>query len=167
MMVCGVATGAMFGAKVLGIPGAILGGVIGFVVGHVVGKLPDVLSTRWLLRKLWRSSNEELWRTVNLGFWNFTQSFALLALAGRNQDVRGQLPRIITMLEADDELTRVYGWDALRLVFNDETKLIGDYNPRGPTADCRARVAAFRQKMQEAPTPIRHGMKHEMSTLQN
>jgi hypothetical protein len=152
MMGGGVAAGAMFGAKVYGIPGGILGGVIGLVLGHVVGKLPDVLSTRWLLRKLWRSSNEELWRTVNLGFWNFTQTFALLTLAGRNQDVRTQLPRIISMLEADDELTRVYGWDALCLVFDNETYAIGEYDPRASKEVCRSKVATLRQKMVEAPT---------------
>jgi hypothetical protein len=104
------------------------------------------------LRKLWRSSNEELWRTVNLGFWNFTQTFALLTLAGRNQDVRTQLPRIITMLEADEELTRVYGWDALRLVFDNETKVIGEYDPRASTEVCRSKVAVLRQKIEESPT---------------
>jgi hypothetical protein len=89
---------------------------------------------------------------INLGFWNFTQTFALLTLAGRNQDVRSQLPRIIAMLEADEELTRVYGWDALRLVFDKETKLMGEYDPRATTEECRSKVIALRQKMDETPT---------------
>lgn len=153
MMIGGSAAGALWGAKGFGVSGGVVGGVLGLVVGHVVGKLPDVLSTRWLLRKLWRTSDDELWRIVNLGFWNFTQTFVLLTLAGRNHDVRSQLPRIITMLESDKELTRVYGWDALRLVFDKETKLIGEYNPRESTALCRAKVNDLKQKMEEAPTP--------------
>lgn len=146
-------TGVIFGAQMFGVIGSIVGGVIGFVVGHVVGKLPDVLSTKWLLRKLWRSSNDELWRTVNLRFWTFTQTFALLTLAGRNQDVRPQLPRVIGMLEADDQLTRVYGWDALRLVFDNEAGAIGEYDPRAPTEACRMKVADLRQKMAEKCQP--------------
>ena len=149
IVVGGTVTGAVCGGQAFGLLGSIVGGVIGLVVGHVVGKLPDVLSTRWLLRKLWRSSDDELWRTVNLGFWNFTQTFALLTLAGRNQDVRTQLPRVIDMLEADDQLTRVYGWDALRLVFDNEANAMGDYDPRASTEACRSKVADLRQKMAE------------------
>ena len=149
MLIAGTVTGVVCGAQAFGVLGAIGGGVIGLVVGHVLGKLPDQLSTKWLLRKLWRSSNDELWRTVNLGFWNFTQTFALLTLAGRSQDVRTQLPRVIGMLEADDQLTRVYGWDALRLVFDDEADAIGEYDPRAPAEACRMKVADLRQKMAE------------------
>jgi hypothetical protein len=149
--VCG-ALGGSFGAKFLGVAGGIVGGLIGVVIGHVVGSLPVWLSTRLFFRKIRRSSDEELWKIVNLEFWNFSQTLALLQLAGRNQDVRGQLPRIIGMLEADDELTRIYGWDALRLVFDNETKAIGDYNPRDPLDQCRAKVTVLRQKMKDAPT---------------
>ncbi|HWQ92536.1 MAG TPA: hypothetical protein VN673_12760 [Clostridia bacterium] len=153
MLVGSTVAGVVCGAQAFGVLGSIIGGVIGLVVGHVLGKLPDVLSTKWLLRKLWRSSDEELWSTVNLGFWNFTQTFALLTLAGRNQDVRTQLPRIIGMLEADDQLTRVYGWDALRLVFDAEANAMGEYDPRASTEACRLRVADLRQKMAERCQP--------------
>lgn len=153
MLVGGTVTGVVCGGQAFGVLGNIVGGVIGLVVGHVVGKLPDVLSTKWLLRKLWRSSDAELWRTVDLGFWNFTQTFALLTLAGRNQDVRTQLPRVIGMLEADDQLTRVYGWDALRLVFDNEANAMGGYDPRASTEACRLKVADLRQKMAEKCQP--------------
>jgi hypothetical protein len=153
MLVVGTVTGAVCGGQAFGILGSIVCGVIGLVIGHVVGKMPDVLGTKWLLRKLSRSSDEELWRTVNLGFWNFTQTFALLTLAGRNQDVRTQLPRVIGMLEADDRLTRVYGWDALRLVFDNEANAMGEYDPRASTEACRLKVADLRQRMAERCQP--------------
>lgn len=72
------------------------------------------------------------------------ESTALLNLSARAEDVRCELPRILAMLESDDVLTRRYGWDALRLVFNDETRLIGDYDPRASTDDCQTRTAALR-----------------------
>jgi hypothetical protein len=153
MLVGGTVAGVVCGAHAFGVFGSIAGGVIGLVAGHVVGKLPDVLSTKWLLRKLWRSSNDELWRTVDLGFWNFTQTFALLTLAGRKQDVRTRLPRVIAMLEADDQLTRVYGWDALRLVFDNEAGAMGEYDPRARTEACRSKVADLRKKMAERCQP--------------
>ena len=152
-LVVGTVTGVVCGGQAFGVLGSIVGGVIGLVVGHVVGKLPDVLSTKWLLRKLWRSSNDELWRIVNLRFWNFAQTFALLTLAGRNQDIRTQLPRVIDMLEADDQLTRVYGWDALRLVFDNEANAMGEYDPRASTGACRLKVADLRQRMAERCQP--------------
>jgi len=51
------------------------------------------------------------------------------------------------MLESDDELTRVYGWDALRLVFNKETQIVGEYNPRASSEDCRSKVATLKATM--------------------
>lgn len=153
MLVGGAATGVVCGAHAFGVAGGIIGGAIGLALGHVVGKLPEVLSTRWLFRSIARSSDEELWKTVNLGFWNFTQTLALLQLAGRNKDVQTQLPRIIEMLGADDELTRVYGWDALRLVFTNEAAAIRDYTPRAPAKECRLKVVELRQTMEKMCQP--------------
>ena len=72
---------------------------------------------------------------------------ALLNLAARNEEVRNELPRILAMLESESVLTRRFGWDALRIVFDDETRLIGDYNPRASAVDCRRLVADLRGKI--------------------
>ncbi|MEW6366383.1 MAG: hypothetical protein AB1714_17295 [Acidobacteriota bacterium] len=44
----------------------------------------------------------------------------------------------------DVQLTRVYGWDALRLVYPKETRMMDGYDPRGSTEDCRSRTATLR-----------------------
>jgi hypothetical protein len=146
-VVTGAMTGGGLGLNLFGIGGAIAGGIVGAALGHVVGVVPDWLSTRLMFRHIRRSSDEKLWQIVNLGFWNFYQTLALLQLAARGQNVRGQLPRIVQMLESDDQLERVYGWDALRLVFPAETEMAGDYNPRAAAEDCRNRIATLKASL--------------------
>jgi len=143
-IVAGVVTGGAVGWSHCGFWGGVVGGLVGGVMGHVVGVTPDWLSTRFMFRHIARSSDEGLWKIVNLGFWNFYQTMALLQLAARGQDVRTQLPRIVKMLESDDELERVYGWDALRIVFPEETKMAADYDPRAAAADCRNKIARLK-----------------------
>ena len=48
------------------------------------------------------------------------------------------------MLESDEHLQRVYGWDALRLVFPEETKMAADYDPRAAPDDCRDKIAKLK-----------------------
>ncbi len=144
-VVAGGMTGAGFGSDLLGTWGAIAGGILGVVAGHVVGVLPDWLSTRLMFRHIMRSSDEKLWQIVNLGFWNFYQTLALLQLAARGQNVRTQLPPIVKMLEAEEKLERVYGWDALRLVFTKEANVLAGYNPWHATEDCRNKVAKLKE----------------------
>ena len=139
--------GSSVGLDCFGIPGGILGGLAGLFISYAVGARLHRLNQRRFFRKIQRRADDELWRIVHLGIWNFYQTAALLELAGRGHEVRDQLPRIIKMLESDDKETRIYGWDALRLVFNDETRTIGDYDPRSSTADCRAKVAAMMANM--------------------
>jgi len=55
----------------------------------------------------------------------------------------------VKMLESDSELTRIYGWDALRLVFDEESKVIQDYSPYGSTEECRRQTALLRQALAE------------------
>ena len=151
-VIVGGALGASLGSKYLGTIGIVTGGLIGLLLGHVVGALPDRLGTKLLFRTIQGSSNEGLWGVVNLGVgWNLYQTSALLQLAARGQDVSGQLPRIIGMLESDDELTRVYGWDALQPVFGKETGVVGDYNPRSSTEDCRTKVAGLKSTVERLP----------------
>ena len=139
--------GVGLGSDLFGRWGAIVGGIIGVVVGHVVGVVPDVLSTKLFFRQLARSSNEELWKIVNEKFWGFCQTMALLQLAARGQNVRTQLPRIVKMLESDGRLERIYGWDALRIVFPEETKIAADYDPRAAPEDCRTKIAKLKASL--------------------
>jgi hypothetical protein len=143
-IVAGGMTGGAVGSSHFGIWGGIVGGIVGVVVGHVIGVVPDWLSTKLMFRHLARSSDERLWKIVNLGSWNFYQTMALLQLAARGQNVRTQLPRIVKMLESDDELERVYGWDGLRIVFPEETKVAADYDPRAASDDCRSQIAKLK-----------------------
>lgn len=136
--------------------GGMVGVVIGLFVGHVGGNLPNRLETKLLLREIERSSDEELWQIVKLGSWNFYQTLALLKLAARGHEVRSQLPRIIEMLGSNEELTRIYGWDALRLVFNEETRAIGDDDPRASIEACCRRVQVLKERagrLKEGETP--------------
>jgi hypothetical protein len=144
-VVTGGVTGGGLGFNLFGVGGAIAGGIVGAGLGHAVGVVPEWLSTRLMFRHISRSSDEELWKIVHLGFWNFYQTLALLQLAARGQDVRTQLPRIVKMLESDDRLQRVYGWDALRLVFPAETAMVADYNPQGTAEDCRNKAAKLQE----------------------
>jgi len=152
-----VAVGLALGLRYFGPAGLIVGGIIGFLVGHVVGCLPDRVSTKMFFRELERSSNAELRSMVAADDWNFQHTMALLHLAARNEDVHGELPRIIGMLESDSRLTRVYGWDALRIVFNKETEIIGDYNPRESAEECRSKAARLKATLEEkgAPAPTK------------
>ncbi len=146
-VLAGGMAGIALGSHLFGRGGAIAGGILGVVVGHVVGVVPDVLSTKLFFRYLARSSNEELWKIVNEDFWAFCQTMALLQLAARRQNVRTQLPRIVKMLEADKELERVYGWDALRNVFPAETEMVAGYDPHAAAEDCRNKVAKLRASL--------------------
>ena len=143
-LAAGGIAGIALGSHLFGRWGAIAGGIIGVVVGHVVGVVPNWLSTRLFFHHLARSSDEELWKIVHEDFWAFCQTMALLQLAARGRDVRTQLPRIVRMLESDKELERVYGWDALRIVFPEETKMAADYDPRTAPEDCRRRIAKLK-----------------------
>lgn len=146
----GFSTCIEFFGQFWGIVGGIAGLLIGFFIGYKIYAIIDRRGTRSLFREIKESSNDQLWNIVNMGFWNFYQTLALLNLAAREQDVTGQLPRIFDMLESENKLTRIYGWDALRLVFNKETELIGSYDPRASTKNCRDKVAKLRMLMEQA-----------------
>jgi len=133
----GLVLGGLLGAEYFGSVGGFVGGVIGLLLGHVLGVLPDWLSFKLMTREILNSSNEELRALVSNEHWDFENSYALLVLAARDQEVRGELPRITRLLESDKVLDRRYGWDALRLVFAKETARIEGYDPQGPTEECQ------------------------------
>jgi hypothetical protein len=139
-----IALGLMVGLHHFSTVGAITGCIIGFLIGHiVVGVLHDVENKRFF-RDLERSSNAELWSIVAADDWRFCHTMALLNLAARDEDIYRELPRIMGMLESDSWLTRAYGWDALRIVFPKETKIIEHYNPRESTEECRRKTTTLK-----------------------
>lgn len=146
----GVWLGIVVGTWFFGTAGAVAGSIIGLVLGHVAGCLPHDLSDKHFFRRLARSSNEELWAMVAADDWKWCHTMALLQLAARDQDVRMALPRILDMLESDSVLARRFGWDALRIVFTNEYRVIPDYDPRGSTEDCRSKIATLRASLAAA-----------------
>jgi hypothetical protein len=117
------------------------------LLAHIVWLWTVDLLHRYFMRQIVASTNEELREAIAEPDWKFFHTMSLLALASRNEEVRCELPRILDMLESDTLLTRRYGWDALRIVFDEETKKIGDYDPRAPIEDCREHVAALRKEL--------------------
>ena len=133
--------------------GLITGGVIGLVIGHIIGCLPERIGRRLFFGQIMRSSKEELRTMVAADNWNFGHTMALLRLAAMGEQVRHQIPRIVAMLESDSQLTRIYGWDALRIVFTDESRVIEDYNPRSSTEDCRRKTTLLKAALAQGLAP--------------
>ncbi|MHC4499980.1 MAG: hypothetical protein ACYS21_12800 [Planctomycetota bacterium] len=154
----GVARGAAvrmgLGVHLFGTTGLIAGGVMGLVVGHLAGSLPDWAVTRMLFGEIDSSSNSELRSIVAAEDWNFRHTMALLQLGARGEDVQSELPRIVGMLESDSKLTRIYGWDALRIVYPKETKIIEDHNPRESTERCRSKAAKLKAALKETDVHV-------------
>jgi hypothetical protein len=131
--------GRYFGGTFLMVSGVI----IGAVVGHMIGVLPGHLSFASMMREIRESSNEKLQEILARDEWNLYQTMSLLQLAARDVDVNGYLPRIYSMLKSDDEITRRYGWDAMRLVFIEQTKQLNDYDPRSDASVCKKLVESL------------------------
>jgi hypothetical protein len=146
-----LAVGAVLGIKAggayFGTGGAIAGGILGLAIGHLFGCLPSRIGDKVFFRHLMLSSKEELRAMVAADNWNFSHTMALLRLAALGEEVRHEIPRIVNMLESDSQLTRSYGWDALRIVFPEETRLIQDYAPGDSTEECRRRTAILKQAL--------------------
>jgi hypothetical protein len=144
IVVSGVAVVGWVAGGYFGLTGSVASTVFSAFLAHIACRLfMDTLHRRWCDR-LSQMTNEDLRAIVAHENWNFEHTMALLNLSARGEEVRCELPRILAMLESESVLTRRYGWDAVRLVFNDETQRLGDYDPRSSTADCQKRVAALR-----------------------
>ena len=149
-LTAGAVVGAKLGGSYFGIAGAVTGGMVGLVVGHAIFAVVMGYCDKRFFKSLSRSSEAQLRSIVAADEWGLNHTMALLELAARGADVRVELPRIVAMLESDSELTRRYGWDAVRLVFVKELDLMREYDPRGSTEDCRRRVGILKATAQEA-----------------
>jgi len=156
--------GLWVGLRYFGTIGVIASGVIGLVIGHVIGCLPDWISTRLFFRHIMQCSKEELRAMVAEDDWKFLHTMALLRLGAMGEEVRQEIPRIVAMLESDSKLTRIYGWDALRIVFTEESRVIEDYNPRGSTEDCRRKIAILKEALAKGLVPTTHPVEIPLET---
>lgn len=129
--------------------GAIGGGVVGFVVGLVVCAILDTWLHRSSMRDLEAKSNAQLWSFVRTGEWKFYHTMALLVLAARGEDVTSEFPRVVEMLHSDDRFVRIFGWDAIRIVFTEEMKYAEGYEPRESTDQCREKANPLKARIEE------------------
>jgi hypothetical protein len=145
----GIFLGISLGHRYFGTIGAILGAVVGGFLGIVLGLLPTHFGQEQMFREMQKSSNEQLKAKLEHPLWSFYQTLALLNLQARGEDVQLHLPRVLALLESDDRVTRLFGRDALALVFTPQAKQMRDldYNPNASTEDCRAIVVLLRQKI--------------------
>jgi hypothetical protein len=143
---------AYLGKEIYGVPGVLLGGFFGIFVGFIAGLIPYQLETKYIKWKLEQSSIDELWEVANLGIWNFNNTLALVHLAARGQDIYKALPRILLLLKSDSELERIYGWDALKLVFEREANAVEGYNPRSSKENCLCKIKKLEDYIGQNPT---------------
>lgn len=150
---CALFGGVFLGIAVchpyFGIIGRSVGGVAGGILGFFIGFLLRWFSQEHMFREMQRSSNDELKAKLEQPLWSFYQTLALLNLHLRGEDVQPYLPRVIALLESNDHVTRIFGRDALALVFTPLAKEMHDfgYNPSASTEDCRNKVAKLREKL--------------------
>jgi hypothetical protein len=142
-LILGVLVGFAVG-HAFGLIGTIAGGVLGGCVGYALGVLPGFLVEQSLFKDMQMKSNAELKAVVDEKNWTFLQTLALMNLAARDEDVKSYLPRVMDMLESDSARTRLFGWDALRLVYTGLAMQIDDYDPHAPVEMCRNMTATLR-----------------------
>ena len=126
--------------------GGVVGGILGAIVGAFLGHLPERWASKSIMKEITEGSNEKLKTLIAKPDWNFWHTMALLELVVRNENVESEFPRILEMLEADSVSTRIFGWDAMRIVFTERAKLIEDYDPKHPTEVCRKKASELRNR---------------------
>lgn len=142
-MVLGLSGLKHYGAWV-GVAGAVVGLLLSIPLSYLLIWSPVAFIQWCMVRGIARRSSAELRQSIAEGEWRFfNHTVALVTLASRREDVSVELPRIAKMLASDDVITRLHAWDALRMVFEEEAKRIGDYKPSEPAGVCRQKVSRF------------------------
>ena len=145
----GIFFGISIGHRLFGTIGGIIGAIFGGLAGFVIGFLPRHFMQESMFREMQKSSNEQLKAKIEHPLWSFYNTLALLNLHLRGEDVQSYLPRVLSLLESNDNVTRLFGRDALMLVFTPLGRQLNDlkYDPHASTEDCRAKVAQLREKV--------------------
>jgi hypothetical protein len=139
-LLVGGAAGSRFGPG-----GAIAGGLVGVVTGLYLGNLPTKCMVRREHRKLASFSTAELRAQLHdVTCW--TPNFLLLELQARGEDIRGELPFVLSIMECEQQHRRTIGYAALCSAFPDVAKSLRTYNPMQPVEKCRLRIDEFRRR---------------------
>lgn len=140
----GVALGWMIGGAAFGWVGALGGALLGGPLGWLGGRVPHLIGRLLLDVILRRETRDQLRVRLRDGvMWSLHQD-VMIELRRRGEDVRGELPLVLTLLTSDWGAQRHRGLSMLRLFFPDVAAQIPDYNPAHTTAQCRATVERLR-----------------------
>jgi hypothetical protein len=144
----GIYLGASLGHRFFGMIGGIICAIVGAISGVIIGTLPGHFLQESMFKEMQKSSNEQLKAKIDHPLWSFYNTLALLNLHLRGEDVQSHLPRVLSLLESEDNVTRLFGRDALMLVFTPLGRQLNDlkYDPRASTEDCREKIAKLREK---------------------
>lgn len=148
-LLLGVFLGIFLGHYFFEMTGAIVGAVFGGFLGIAIGILPKHFGQEQICKEMQQCSNEELKAKLEHHTWTFCQTLALLNLHLRGEDVQPYLPRVLKLLESNDHTTRLFGRDALALVYTPLAKELCDldYNPCASTEDCHSKVTKLQEKL--------------------
>jgi hypothetical protein len=141
-LIAGCALGARNGL-LWGVAGTLGGGVLGFGVGQIPGFLQI-----WLMRReLAPLSPEELRsRLHDPGCW--TPNFLLMELRARGEDIAGELPHVLRLMESEHLIHRQIGFAALLSAYPEVARLAKGYSPKHAVSDCSQRIAALRRSVE-------------------
>jgi hypothetical protein len=142
--VFGVAIGWMIGRSEFGWVGGLGGALLGAPLGWLGGRVPYLIARLLLHVTLSRESKDQLRARLRDGvMWSLYQD-VMKELRRRGEDVRGELPLVLTLLTADWGAQRHRGWYMLRCSFPDLAAQIPDYDPTHTAAQCRAKTESLR-----------------------
>lgn len=141
----GAAVGWMIGRAALGWVGGLGGALLGAPLGWLGGRVPYLLARLLLRVTLRRETTDQLRARLRDGvMWSLHED-VMNELQRRGEDVRGELPLVLTLLTSDWGAQRHRGWYMLRLFFPDLAAQIPDYEATQMAAQCRAKVERMRR----------------------
>ena len=141
----GAAVGWTIGSAALGWVGGLGGALLRAPLGWLGGRVPYLLARLLLRVTLRRETTDQLRTRLRDGvMWSLYQD-VMSELQRRGEDVRGELPLVLTLLTSDWGAQRHRGWYMLRLFFPDLAAQIPNYDATQMAAQCRATVERMRR----------------------
>ncbi len=140
----GVAISWMIGRTEFGWVGGLGGALLGGPLGWLGGRVPYLIARSLLHVTLRGETTDQLRARLRDGvMWSLYQD-VMKELRRRGEDVRGELPLLLTLLTSDWGAQRHRGWYMLRFFFPDLAAQIPDYDPTQTAAECRAKTERMR-----------------------